>query len=515
MGLQVRSISKSFGPSKALRGVSLTVPPGEVHGLVGLNGSGKSTLVKILSGYHQPDPGGEIRLDGQLLRPPVPPRQLCQMGMGVVHQDLGLVDSFSVLENIRVGSFAAAPWTRVIRWRREAEITRSTLARLRQEISLSARAADLSAAERATVAIARALQGHLPGRGLIMFDESTRALPLHSLDHFFELVRAVTDSGTSVLLVSHRLQEVLAHADRISVLREGCVVGDGLIPAQTSETEVMRLMLGYEPEDDLFDQPRSGGRGSLNGAAARVENVTGSIVRDVSLTVGAGEIVGVTGLLGSGFDELPYLVSGSRRSLDGALTVSGTRIDLRKATPARLIAAGVAFVPERRDRDGLAASMTVQQNITLPRVRSRGSPALIGARWQREEADWVVRTLGVTPPDPSALVAHLSGGNQQKVLLGKWLSSRPALLVLHEPTQGVDVQARTNLGRAILDVARGGCGVLLASIDATELASLCGRVLVMKGGRIAAELADDVTVDHILSLIYGSDGESSALGEPA
>ena len=499
--LELRNLSKTFGASRALDDVSMLVAPGEIHGLVGENGSGKSTLVKIVSGYHAPDSGGSLLVDGQPVALPVRPAAARALGLSVVHQDLGLIDAFSVAENMRVGVFEVRRFTRAISWRRERERARATLAELGADIDPQAPVAGLSPAERAEVAIARALQHHEAGRGLVMFDESTRALPPEPRRHFHSLLRDIVGRGGSVLLVSHQLEEVLEHTDRVTVLRDGRVVAGAVPTSELSEHELIRLMLGRELERQARRTPAVRRSGS---PLIEARNLSGDIVRDVNLTLDAGEVVGVTGLLGSGFEELPYLLAGVRPAGAGSLSIGDQLLDLSQPSIKQLLAAGVALVPERRERDGLAFSETVQDNITLPRVRARSRGALMRRDWQLEEASRVIGELAVRPPDPRMIVGQLSGGNQQKVLLGKWLSGETKLLVLHEPTQGVDVGARRDIEAAIERAAQRGSAVLLAGMDAGELAALCDRVIVMREGRAHGEISGEITADRIIDAVYGS-----------
>jgi ribose transport system ATP-binding protein len=499
--LELRHLSKSFGASRALDDVSIRVEPGEIHGLVGENGSGKSTLVKVLSGYHAPDPGGSLLVDGHPVGLPVRPAAARRFGLSVVHQDLGLIDSFSVAENMRVGLFQVRRFTRAIIWRQERQRARHALAELGADIDPEAPVGGLSSAERAEVAIARALQHHEAGRGLVMFDESTRALPPEPRRHFHSLLADVVARGGSVLLVSHQLEEVLEHTDRVTVLRDGRVVADGVRTSELSEHELIRLMLGRE----LSCGARTRRNASASAPAlARVENLSGQLLREANLTIGAGEVVGVTGLLGSGFEELPYLLAGARTAATGTLSIGEQVLELSRPSIRPLLAAGVALVPERRDRDGLAFSETVLDNITLPRVRARSRGGLMRRDWQLREASQVIGELAVRPPDPRMLVGQLSGGNQQKVLLGKWLCSETQLLLLHEPTQGVDVGARRDIEEAIARVAERGSAVLLAGMDAGELAALCDRVIVMREGRIHGEVSGEITPERIIDAVYGA-----------
>lgn len=505
--LELRSLSKSFGASRALDDVTILVKPGEIHGLVGENGSGKSTLVKVLSGYHAPDPGGSLLLDGRPVELPVRPAVGRRLGLSVVHQDLGLIDAFSVAENMRVGLFQVRRFSRAISWRRERELVRLALAELGADIHPEAPVGSLSVAERAEVAIARALQHHEAGAGLVMFDESTRALPPEPRRHFHALLGDVVARGSSVLLVSHQLEEVLEHTDRVTVLRDGRVVAGGVRTSELSEHELIRLMLGRELERPFRARRRAP---ALAPPFVRVEDLSGPLIRELNLTIGAGEVLGVTGLLGSGFEELPYLLAGALPAGSGTLSMADQLVELSRSSIRQLLAAGVALVPERRDRDGLAFSETVLDNITLPRVRGRSRRALMRSGWQLQEASRVIGELAVRPPDPRMTVGHLSGGNQQKVLLGKWLCGEAKLLLLHEPTQGVDVGARRDIEQAIARAAQRGSAVLLAGMDASELAALCDRVVVIREGRAHGELCGEITPERIINAVYrNGTGESS------
>ena len=512
--MEIRGLSKSFGASRALIDVALSVAPGEIHALIGENGCGKSTLVKILSGYHAPDPGGTLLIDGEQVELPVRPATMRRCGLSVVHQDLGLLDDFSVTENIRLGQFGARKLTRAIAWRRERELASASLTALGASIDPSAKVGSLTAFERSEVAIARALQHRLPRRGLVMFDESTRALPPQPREHFYALTREVASDGGAVLLVSHQLDEVLKHADRVSVMRDGRVLVAAAPVYDLSEHDLIALMLGKEQalrsrrrarrEAAAVPIPPSPpSEAGVPGTAATVEDLHGRVLRGVGFTVAKGEVLGVTGLLGSGFEELLYLLAGAQRAQRGTLRLDGEEHDLKAGSLRDLLEAGVAFVPERRGEDGLALSRSVLENVTLPRVSRRGSSLRIGSAWQRQEAEWVVRTLSVRPADISIEVGNLSGGNQQKVLLGKWLCARPKLLLLHEPTQGVDVGARADIEAALVEAAQRGCSVILAGMDVSELASVCDRILVFRDGAIEQELTGEQTTEQIVRAIYG------------
>ncbi len=499
--LDVSHLSKTFGPARVLREVSLSVAPGEMHGLVGQNGCGKSTLVKILTGVYTPDPGGSVRVDGQVLPLPINPSAQRAAGVSVVHQNLGLVDDRTVWENVRLGRYQARGIFHKIDKRAEQEAVRDVLARLGRSLDIDEPVGHLSAEDRAAVAIARALQDHRPGGGLIIFDESTRALGREARARFYSLVDSVLDGGASVVLISHQLEEVVETTDRVTVLRDGQVVESGIPTKQTDEAGLMRLMLGRH----LVSHGRISSH-ARDDVVASVKGVTVGQVRDFDLEVRRGEIVGLTGLVGSGWEELSDAIGGARRARAGDLVVEGRTLSLseRRGSTEDFIDAGVALVPSRRLDEGLAAEMSVTENITLPRARIKGTHLRIGDAWQDDEAETMIKQLDIKPPDPKAPVWTLSGGNQQKVLLGKWLAGAPNLLVLQEPTQAVDVGARHDIIDAIRNAARKGRGVIVASIDAADLAVLCDRVLVLREGQVVAELTGDIDQDRIVDATFAA-----------
>jgi ribose transport system ATP-binding protein len=507
--LSALGMSKSFRATRALSEVDLVVAPGELHGLVGQNGCGKSTLMKILSGFHAPDPGGRLEMDGREVPLPMPVTALGAHGISVVHQSLGLIGEFSVLENMRVSRLRPSRLTRGIRWSQERAQAAAVFERLGQRVDLDCPVARLSAEQRATVGIARALQDYEPGRGVILLDEATRALTRQSLRHFYETLSSVTDEGAAAILVSHRLEEVLEVCDRITVLRDGKAVATGVPASELDEAALTRLMLGSAQAAHVQRQRRPAGTAE---PVAEVHDLAGEIVEKFDVTIGRGEIVGVTGLAGGGFEEVPYLIAGAVRASGGTVTIGEQTIALgtRRATIDRLIAAGVFLVPEKRDEEGLALEMSVTENLTLPRVGERGAPWAIGSGWQDEEVQDMITRLGIRPPRPEALVSTLSGGNQQKVLLGKWLAGSPRLLLLHEPTQAVDVGARRDIIEVLRSEADRGCGVLVSATDVGDLALICDRVLIVRDGLVTEELTGEFDQDQIVEATFRSAAPAAA-----
>lgn len=496
--LSLQGASKTFGSRTVLRDVRLTIAPGEIHGVVGQNGSGKSTLAKIISGYHAPDPGANLTVDGRPLPLPVRLADLHTAGVSIVYQDLGLLPHRDVVDNVRVGAMRGSRFLRRVDRREQARLAGASLARLGFTAPLTTALEHLAPADKARVAIARALQERQPGRGLLVFDESTRALPEDALVDFYATVRSLVHEGTSVLIIGHRLSEILEHCDRVSVLRDGECVAEGLATAGLAEPALAAVMLGRELSTLSFP------RGSVPaGPGLTVTGLTGPGLREsVDLTLAPGEIVGLTGLPGAGHDAVPYLLAGATRASSGALSLDGQHVDLAATGLAELTRHGVVLVPEDRLREGLCGERSVSDNIALPWLDLHGRRWATGSGWQRREAQAVLDDLDVVPRDASLPVARLSGGNQQKVLLGKWLVGRPKVLLLCEPTQAVDVQARHDILEAIHAVARRGTPVLIASSEASDLAVLCDRVLIFRDGALVEQLTGPCNPREVLDTIY-------------
>ena len=523
--LSVRALTKTFGSARAhrvLTDVELTVRPGEVHGLAGQNGSGKSTLIKIVTGLYTPDPGAGFEVDGQPVRLPVRWPEVHAAGISVVHQDLGLLDQLTVAENICIGGYPTTRLGRIDRGRRD-QLAARTLDRLGVPLAPGRLVGTLTAAQRAEVAIARAMRDHTPGSGLIILDESTRALSGDDLEHIHQVLRRIAADGSSALMVSHSLPELIALADRITVLRDGRVAGAGLPTPGLSEQELARRMLGSTVEAVAPREDRPlvpiGPAGAAAGppgasaapAAVTVTGLTGPRLTEVGFSVAPGEILGITGLPGSGYEQIPYLVTGAQAATGGQLATRAGRVALNRGGVAACLRAGVVLVPERRDRDGLALELNVRDNISLPNLTRRGRPWFVARHWQQDDADTAVKTLGIRPGNPSILLKQLSGGNQQKVLLAKWLNAGPVLLVLHEPTQGVDVGARTDILHALQRAANTGVSVLLVSSEPEDLVVTCDRILVY-GHQVGLRPAVAVSPEQLIEEIYATNEATAGSG---
>ncbi|WP_375475437.1 sugar ABC transporter ATP-binding protein [uncultured Jatrophihabitans sp.] len=499
---------------QVLTDVELSVLPGEVHGLAGQNGSGKSTLIKILTGLYTPDPGASYHVDGRPMHLPVRWREVRAAGISVVHQDLGLLDQLSVAENVCVGGFPTSPLIgRIDRGERDRLAAR-TLDRLGVNVEPDTLVATLNATERAEIAIARAMRDHAEGAGLIILDESTRALSGTDLTRVHDLLRRITAQGSAALMISHNLTELMAITDRMTILRDGRLAGAAMATCDLTEEEIARRMLGSAL---AATAARSATPSAAPSPNVTVTGLTGKNVTDVSFALGRGEILGITGLPGNGYEEIPYLLAGAQSAKAGRIQIGKTTVDLTRAGIRSCLRAGIVLVPERRDRDGLAFEINVRDNISLPGLRGRGHTFFVGRRWQREAADAAVDELGIRPRTPMTLVKQLSGGNQQKVLLAKWLTLAPTVMVLHEPTQAVDVGARRDILHALRRAANSGMAVILVSSEPEDLAAACDRVLIYSSAR-GIQAADSTTPDNLINQIYAApdaDHSVAAAGSPA
>jgi ribose transport system ATP-binding protein len=501
--LEIRDLSKRFGGAIALDGVALSVRRGEVHGLLGQNGSGKSTLIKILSGFHAPESGARLTLYGREVALPLPAGEFRKLGLAFVHQHLGLIPSLSVMENICLSDFAAETRWR-IDWRKETARIRGIFAEYDLAIDPEARISDLPQVDRCLVAIVRAIeevranQASHGGDGILVLDEPTPFLPRQGVERLFALVRQVVAKGASVIFVSHDVDEILEITDRATVLRDGKVAGTAETDAARSE-DFVEMIVGRRVEQFRSSHVIPASRE----ATVTVEGLTGQVCRDLTLGLGRGEVLGLTGLIGSGFDEVPALIYGARTARAGALTLDGTTFDLPDMTPRRAIEAGIGYLPADRIGASGAGSLPVADNLALPSLDRFASAFRLDRSGLLRWAADVGKAHDVRPSDPRLYLENLSGGNQQKVLLAKWLEISPRLLLLDEPTQGVDVGARQQVFAAIDRAARAGTVVICASTDAEQLAQICNRVLVFAHGQIVAELAgDDVTKEEITYQCY-------------
>jgi ribose transport system ATP-binding protein len=495
LALLLTGLTKTFGGQRALDNASLEVARGEVHGLLGQNGSGKSTLIKVLAGFHAPDPGGELTIDGTTVPMPLAPGVFRQHRISFVHQHLGLIPALTVLENMLIGRLAQSK-SLAINWIRERRETAARFEAYGVPLDPDAAVADLSPVQRALLAIMRATEeirnGAGSGNGLLILDEPTPFLPRRDVDQLFRVVRTVVAGGASVIFVSHDVDEVMEITDRATVLRDGRVAAR-LVTRSSSKQDFIEAIVGRRL---AYTERRSAPANEAPFQVA-VTGLSGGTISNFDFSAARGEVVGLTGLIGSGYDELPYLLYGARPA-SGSLRLADETYDVERFSPREAINRGIVLIPGDRANAGSIGVLPISDNVTMPVLATRFS------RWLLDRSGMVrrARDLGtqfdVRPPNPLLPMSALSGGNQQKVLLAKWLQQSPRLVLLDEPTQGVDIGARQNVFQHIGDAAAAGATVLCASSDYEQLAAICSRVLIFSEGRIVATLTGaDVTKEAI------------------
>lgn len=501
--LAIRGLSKSFGGVQALSGADLSVRPGEIHGLLGKNGSGKSTLIKILSGFHAPD-AGELLIDGKTVPLPMRVGRSEAVGLAFVHQNLGLLGEATVLENLIAGNPArGARWW--IDWRTEAERAKTLFEANHLDIDPHAQVSDLSPVKRAQLAIVRASDrvgrvANVSDRlaGVLILDEPTPFLPIDDVRELFAMMRRLAARGVSIIFVSHDIDEVIEITDRATILRDGYVV-DRVDTSPVIRDRIVEAIVGrtLSRARDVSVLPDS------LAPALRVRGLSGRVLRNASFDVAAGEILGLTGLIGSGYDEVPYLISGAQRGAAGQMQLGAKSRDLSHLTPTQAIDAGIALIPADRQRAGLALELTLTENLTLPLHGRRTSTLRLAHRQLDLLTLGLMRRFQVKAAFTHQRAADLSGGNQQKLLLAKWLQLDPILVVLDEPTQGIDVGARREIYSRLTDLCATGAAIICASSEFEQLEMIAHRVLVFERGRIKAELTgDNVTKTAIANACY-------------
>ena len=494
--LHLRGLTKSFGGALALDDVELIVLPGEVHGLLGENGSGKSTLIKVLAGYHAPD-GGTLIVNGNEVSLPLPPAGARALGMEFVHQDLGLVPSLSVAENLFMSEIAGPRNRFLFAWSRAEKKARQIFAQYGLSLDPQAMVETIRPVERALLAIVRALEGLRRSAGhsptLLVLDEPTVFLPQHEVALLFDFVRQIAASGSSVLFVSHDLDEVREITDRITVLRDGRVAGR-VATKKTSPTELVRLIIGH----DLAEMPPAG-QHEVEGrkVVLEVSGLTTRWLKDVSFDLHAGEVLGLTGLVGSGYEDVAYALFGAIPATAGRARFGDRWVDVPALTPRGAMDLGFALVPGDRQRNGSIPTLSAAENINLLVLERFFSGMRLRQRELENNAKSLMKTFDVRPPLPGLEYSSFSGGNQQKAMMAKWQQIAPAVRLLHEPTQGVDVGARQQIWTMIRD-STADTSTICASSDYEQLAAICDRVGIVARGRLVGFLSgEDVTKDRI------------------
>ena len=494
--LSVVNVSKTFVGNTVLSDFEMTLEAGEIVGLIGQNGSGKSTFIKILSGFHEPDDGAKIMLGARDITDSLGSKA-SETGMAFVHQDLPLVPSMSIIENLRITDFETGFAGRIL-WKQESQVVSRYLDKVGLNVDPRSRVADLSVTEQALVAIARSLSeidsGDELDARLLVLDEPTAYLPNDGVERLFGVIRNLADQGISILFVSHRLDEVIDNFSRAIVLRGGKKVGD-IALKDKSERDLVEHMLGEVPEH--IYPPING---ALGQEVIRVSGLSGSHLQEASFSARRGEIVGFVGLPGEGYDELPYLLVGAKVAKRGTVSLDNNSTPLPKITPGKAFDLGMVLLPADRTGASGAVTISVGSNLSLPSLRQFTSWGVLRKLREKTAVQAELNLAGIHPPDPDAMLATLSGGNQQKVLIRKWSYSLPKVYILHEPTQGVDVGARRQVFGELARMSEEGATVIISSVEFEDLVNLCHRVHVVRKGTIERTLEGDALTVKELAL---------------
>jgi ABC-type sugar transport system ATPase subunit len=497
--LSLNAVSKSFAGIKVVDNVSFDMRPGEVHALMGENGAGKSTLIKIMAGLHQADEG-EIRVAGRNVRFPSP-GDAHAAGIATVHQELLLFPELTVAENIFLGH---TPKTGIgsIDWQTMRRRARQLLDELDSgDLDIDMKVASLSVGNRQRIEIARALAQE--ARVLVM-DEPTAALAEADVQRLMAIIRNLRSRGVAIVYVSHRMQEIFAIADRVTVLRDGRHVATRDV-ADVGEVELVSMMVG-RPIDRIYP-PKQGRDGDvileLRGVSYR------TVIRDVSLRLKRGEILGLAGLVGSGRTETALTIFGITPATSGEIAVDGKAVQISSPEAARDL--GIAYVPEDRGQQGLIRVQTIEDNVALPNLKRLMRGFIVDAAKVTAEARKAIERFGIRARGPRQAVRQLSGGNQQKVVLGKWLATNPRVLIMDEPTRGIDVGAKAEIHQLMRKLAGEGMAILMISSELPEILGMSDRVLVMSGGRIAGEFGkNEATAEAVGTAMTRSHARTAA-----
>ncbi len=504
--IELRQINKSFGSIRANRNVSMVVEAGTIHGIVGENGAGKSTLMSILYGFYEAD-SGEILIGGKPVEI-TSSRDAIAAGIGMVHQHFMLVDSFTALENVMMGAESGPLLQESI------VAARAELARLEREYGLfvdpDTIAGNLAVGDLQRVEILKALYR---GARILILDEPTGVLTPQETDQLFRILAALKSQGVTVILITHKLREIMAVTDTVSVMRNGTMVADR-ITSETTMEELAELMVGRKIRTDLDKEPLDPGRAILTVEGLTVRDALGvAKVDNVSFVVRAGEIVGIAGVSGNGQSELLEALSGIRAVDAGRITVGDRQITPDEScNPSEMRGLGLAHVPENRQRLGLVTSFTAQESAVLGYQRD---PAFNGWVVMKQAAVQshcaaLMKNFDVRPPMPEVKSANLSGGNQQKLILAREIDREPKVLLVGQPTRGVDIGAIEFIHQQLIGLRDRGCGVLLVSVELEEVMSLSDRILVMFEGRVVSEVAGPEADERTLGLMMANalpDGE--------
>ena len=483
--LQLKEVSKSFGPVNVIDRVSINVRPGQVHALLGENGAGKSTLIKMMSGVYQPD-SGAIIIDGKQTHLPTS-KAAEDLGIATIHQELNLVPTMTVAENVMLGRFPTHYG--LVNHRKLDALAQEALDLIGVDVKLNDRIGNLGIARQQMVEIAKALSMHAR---ILILDEPTAALTDHEIEQLFKVIRDLKAQNVAMVFISHHLDEIAEIADTVSVLRDGQLIDE--VPATTSEAELVRLMVGREITNQYPREPHPIG----NPLLVVKDLSSDDKFQNVSFTVHAGEIVGMAGLVGAGRTEVIRAIAGCDPVTGGTVMVNNHPLKLGDIRHA--IRAGIGHVPEDRKAQGLVLGASVNENLGFATLQSTSRFGLADRRGQKQRATKVAKQLRIRMASIDQPVKDLSGGNQQKTVFGRWVLANSQVLLLDEPTRGVDVGAKVEIYQLINSITSAGGAVLMVSSELPEVIGMSDRILVMSGGRLAGELPAGSSQDDIMAL---------------
>jgi rhamnose transport system ATP-binding protein len=513
--LSAVNITKSYAGVQALKGVSFELRAGEVHALVGENGAGKSTLIKIITGAVEAN-FGQIKVGGRTIIHNSP-RLAKSLGIAAIYQRPALFADLTVAENIALATEPARLWRR-INWRERRRRAARLLAQIGAKIEVQAYAGELTMPQQQLVEIARALGANAK---VLIMDEPTASLSQAETQNLFRVIRNLRAQGVGIIYISHRLEELPAIADRVTVLRDGCTVGTRLI-SQVSRQDLIQMMVGRQLPSPSHKKLAASEPCLSAGPSARDAQAGGGVVlelrhlgcratgiTDVNLSLRAGEILGLAGLVGAGRTELARTIFGLTPADEGEILLRGRRV--RIDCPAQAIKCGIAYLPEDRQRHGVIPEMAISANMTLASLDRFSQFGRMDFQREKKIAAEYVQRLSIKTPAIFAPVATLSGGNQQKVALSRWLMTNPSVLILDEPTQGIDVGAKSEIHKLMLDLASQGVAILMISSELPEILGISDRIAVMRSGTIVGTLdSRDATGQKVLAMIFGSDSQAQA-----
>lgn len=491
--LEMKGITKEFPGVKALKGVDFFLEAGEIHALLGENGAGKSTLMKVLSGVYMKD-AGVIELAGHAIEI-ANPSHAQSLGIGIIHQELNLVPELTVMENVFLGREPVMALG-FIEWKSMRSRTQEILTRLGSNIAPDAIVSELSIGEQQMVEIAKALSYETK---ILIMDEPTAALTGRETEHLFSIIRQLAAAGVGIVYISHRMEELFALSNRITVMRDGAYVGT-VKTTETTFDQLVKMMVGREMTVRFPKEIAP-----IGSEVLKVENMSRKgVLQDISFTVRAGEVVGVAGLMGAGRTEMARAIFGADPIDGGAITVAGKKVSI--TSPADAIEAGIGLITEDRKHQGLVLSLSVGENITMAALDTVSNNTFVSSAAEQQLVSRQIENLKIRTPGAEQLVKNLSGGNQQKVVIAKWLVTNPKVLIMDEPTRGVDVGAKAEIYQIMNMLTASGVGILMISSELPEILGMSDRVMVMHQGQLMADMpVDGATQEKIMA--YAAGGE--------